>query len=218
MHTTTDAIEAGQTIAYENLRQIPASGAFAVSGKTPKRQGPEKISVAKLPVTGSDLFGREEDIAFLNDAWTNPDANVVTIVAFFDAALAWFGDPNPRIGTAWEKGERLATLIANRRVLLVLDGLEQLSSDAGARLLRALRVKGNEAELRRASDEFSGHCLALTLLGSYLTDAYNGDIRYGKEVSARLAHDARQGAHARNVMESYQNGLARAASSQFFEC
>ena len=26
---------------------------------------PEKISVARLPITGSDLFGREEDIAFL---------------------------------------------------------------------------------------------------------------------------------------------------------
>ena len=38
-------------------------------------------------------------------------------------------------------------------------------------------VNGHEAELRSASDEFSGHCLALTLLGSYLTDAYNGDIR-----------------------------------------
>ena len=39
----------------------------------------------------------------------------------------------------------------------------------GAKLLRALGVKGDEAELRSASDEFSGHCLALTLLGSYLT-------------------------------------------------
>ncbi len=55
--------------------------------------------------------------------------------------------------------------------------LEQLSNDAGAKLLRALGVKGQEAELRSASAEFSGHCLALTLLGSYLTDAYNGDIR-----------------------------------------
>ena len=55
-----------------------------------------------------------------------------------------------------------------------------------------------------ASAEFSGHCLALTLLGSYLTDAYNGDIRRRKEVSARLADDVRQGAHARKVMESYQ--------------
>jgi hypothetical protein len=153
---------------------------------------------------------------------------------FLDATLTWFADPDPRLGTAWEKGERLAKLIAHRRTLLVLDGLEplqnppgpqegrirepslqallrelaafnmglcvittrlpvadiadhehtsalrrdleQLSSDAGAKLLRALGVKGHEEELRRASDEFSGHCLALTLLGSYLSDAYNGNI------------------------------------------
>jgi hypothetical protein len=82
--------------------------------------------------------------------------------------------------------------------------LEQLSSDAGAKVLRALGVKGHEAELRSASDEFRGHCLALTLLGSYLTDAYDGDIRYRQEVSNRLAHDVRQGVYARKVMESYQ--------------
>jgi predicted ATPase len=181
---------------------------------------------------------------------------------FLEAALAWFGDPDPRIGTAWEKGERLAKLIANRRSLLILDGLEplqnppgpqegrlrepslqallrelaafnrglcvittrlpvadladheaisaprceleQLSSDAGAKLLRALGVKGHEAELQGASDEFGGHCLALTLLGSYLSDAYNGDIRCRKEVSNRLARDVRKGVHARKVMESYQ--------------
>src|ERR1700750_3329798 len=131
---------------------------------------------------------------------------------FFDAALRWFGDPDPRLGTAWEKGERLAKLVAHRRTLLVLDGLEplqnppgpqegrlrepslqallrelaafnkglcvittrtlvadiadhertsalrrsleQLSSDAGAKLLQALGVKGDEAELRSASDQF----------------------------------------------------------------
>ena len=67
------------------------------------------------------------------------------------------------------------------------------------KLLRALGVEGHEEELRSASDEFSGHCLALTLLGSYLSDAYNGDIRCRKEVSARLAHDVRQGVHARKV-------------------
>jgi hypothetical protein len=70
--------------------------------------------------------------------------------------------------------------------------------------MRALGIKGDEAELRSASDEFSGHCLALTLLGSYLTDAYNGDIRRRDEVSAHLGGDVRQGVHARKVMESYQ--------------
>jgi predicted ATPase len=82
--------------------------------------------------------------------------------------------------------------------------LEHLSSHAGAQLLRVLGVKGDEAELRSASDEFSGHCLALTLLGSYLTDAYSGDIRSRDEVTEHLAHDVRQGAHARKVMRSYQ--------------
>ena len=71
--------------------------------------------------------------------------------------------------------------------------LEQLSSDAGAKLLRMLGVKGHEAELQSASEEFNGHCLALTLLGSYLTDAYNGDIRRREEVSKRLSNDVRQG-------------------------
>ena len=184
---------------------------------------------------------------------------------FINAALPWFGDPDPRLGTAWEKGERLAKLVAHRRTLLVLDGLEplqnppgpqegrvrepslqallrelaafntglcviatrmvvadiadhestsaprrdleELSCEAGAKLLRALGVRGDEAELRSASEEFGGHCLALTLLGSYLTDAYNGDVRHRREVSGQLAHDVRQGVHARNVMQSYQKWL-----------
>lgn len=63
--------------------------------------------------------------------------------------------------------------------------------------------------MRGASDEFSGHCLALTLLGSFLTDAYNGDIRCSEEVSKRLAQDIRQGAHARKVMESYQDWFGK---------
>src|SRR4030095_541216 len=44
---------------------------------------------------------------------------------FIDAALTWFGDPDPRLGTAWEEGERLAKLISHRRTLLVLDVLGQ---------------------------------------------------------------------------------------------
>jgi hypothetical protein len=42
------------------------------------------------------------------------------------------------------------------------------------------------------------------MLGSCLTDAYNGDVRHRKEVSEHLAHDVRQRTHARKVMESYQ--------------
>ena len=70
---------------------------------------------------------------------------------------------------------------------------------------RSLPVTGNLAiEMQGASHEFGGHCLALTLLGSYLTDAYNGDVRCRRDVSEHLTHDVRQGVHARKVMESYQ--------------
>jgi len=296
----------------QSLQKTPPTTSRVGTRRPPARLGPKKVSVARLPVTGSDVFGREEDIGFLDDAWANQRVNVVTIIAwagvgkstlvnhwlrrmaaehyrsaqlvfgwsfyrqgtsggtssadeFLDAALHWFGDPDPRLGTAWEKGERLAKLVGHRRTLLVLDGLEplqnppgaqegrlrdpslqallrelsafnmglcvittrmpvadiadhertsalrrdleQLSSDAGTKLLRALGVKGPEVELRSASNEFSGHCFALTLLGSYLTDAFNGDIRCRSEVSDRLAHDVRQGGHARKIMESYQTWL-----------
>src|SRR5271157_4843235 len=307
--TIKAAIDARRRITRQSFQRTPPADSRLGTRRPQARRGPKKISVARLPITGSDVFGREEDIAFLDRAWANKDVNVITIVAwggvgkstlinhwlrrmaaeryrsaqlvfgwsfyrqgtsggtssadeFLDAALTWFGDPDPRLGTAWEKGERLAKLVGHRRTLLVLDGLEplqnppgaqegrlrdpslqallrevaafnmglclittrlpvadlsdhegssalrrdleHLSSHAGAQLLRALGVKGDEAELRSASDEFSGHCLALTLLGSYLSDAYNGDIRCREEVSARLAHDVRQGAHARRVMGSYQ--------------
>jgi hypothetical protein len=312
MPTVTDAIDARRRITRQSFQKATLGDSRVATRKPPARLAPKKISVARLPVTGSDVFGREEDMAFLDRAWANKDLNVVTIVAwagvgkstlvnhwlrrmalenyrsaqlvfgwsfyrqgssgntssadeFLDAALNWFGDQDPRLGTPWEKGERLAKLVAHRRTLLVLDGLEplqnppgpqegrlrepslqallrelagfntglcvittrtpvadladherssalrrdleRLSSDAGAKLLRALGVNGDEAELRSASDEFSGHSLALTLLGSYLTDAYNGDICFRSEVSGHLADDVRQGAHARKVMESYQTWL-----------
>jgi len=308
MTAITDGVDKGSKIMRQSLqkKRAPDSGCGPSA-----RLGPQKISIARLPVTGKNVFGREEDIAFLDSAWTNAQVNVVTIVAwagvgkstlvnhwlrrrmaaehyrsaqlvfgwsfyrqgtsegtssadeFLNAALSWFGDSDTRVGTSWEKGERLAKLVAHSRTLLVLDGLEplqnppgpqegrlrepslqallrelaafntglcvittrtpvadiadyerssalrreleQLSSGAGAKVLRALDVEGDEEELRTASDEFSGHCLALTLLGSYLTDAYNGDIHFRKEVSARLAHDVRQGVHARKVMESYEH-------------
>jgi hypothetical protein len=61
---------------------MPPAAAPARTRRPPSKPGPKKISIAKLPVTGSELFGREEDIAWLDDAWANRNANVVTIVAW----------------------------------------------------------------------------------------------------------------------------------------
>src|SRR6516225_11099310 len=66
--TITGAIEAGRRITRPNLQRIPPPTSRVGIRKPPARQGPKKISVARLPVTGSDVFGREEDIVFLDDA------------------------------------------------------------------------------------------------------------------------------------------------------
>jgi len=40
------------------------------------------VSLAKLPVTGPDLFGREAELRVLDDAWDDPDTHIVALVAF----------------------------------------------------------------------------------------------------------------------------------------
>ncbi len=84
--------------------------------------------------------------------------------------------------------------------------LEHLSDAAGGQLLCTLGVKGTDAELQQAAHEFDGHGLALNLLGSYLRDVCNGDVRRRDEVRL-LEEDTEQGGHARRVMASYEKWL-----------
>ena len=79
--TITSAIETLRGITRRNLQQIPPPASRVGTRKPQARLGPKKISVARLPITGGDVFGREEDIGFLDDAWANQQVNVVTIVA-----------------------------------------------------------------------------------------------------------------------------------------
>ena len=67
---------------HRGLQEIPLASGPAATRKRPGRLVPKKISIARLPVTGSDIFGRDEDIAFLDRAWASRDVNVVTIVAW----------------------------------------------------------------------------------------------------------------------------------------
>jgi tetratricopeptide (TPR) repeat protein len=268
-----------------------------------------KISTAKLPSTSPDLFGRDRELAMLDEAWADSKTNVVSLVAwggvgktalvkkwllqmgkdnwrgaervfgwsfysqgaaegrqnsadlFIATALKWFGDPDPTQGSPWDKGERLAELIRGQRTLLILDGLEplqnpppietgkikdpglccllrelarqnpagfvvittrlrvddlkdfvgisaaevdldDLSPEAGAAYLAHLGVKGLTDELKQASKDFGGHALALTLLGRYLVDVYEGDIRR-RDLIPKLTDEEEKGAHARKMMEAY---------------
>ena len=155
IETIRDAIDARRRITRQSLQKTPSTASRVGTRKQPTRLAPKKISVARLPVTGSDVFGREEDIAFLDRAWAKKDVNVVTIIAwagvgkstlvnhwlrrmatkhyrsaervfgwsfyrqgssgetssadeFLDAALNWFGDPDPRLGTGWAEGREIS--------------------------------------------------------------------------------------------------------------
>lgn len=269
---------------------------------------PVKVSVSRLPVTSQNLFGRAKELELLDAAWSDPETNVVSVVAwggvgksalinhwlrrlgkdgyrkaervyawsfyrqgtseqaisadeFIAAALTWFDDPDPSKGTPWDKGERLAALTRKHRTLLLLDGLEplqfppgqdegklkdyalkallrelamnnsglcliatripvadlldfedsavrninleHLSPQAGAELLTAYGVHGDQEELEQVAAEYAGHSLALTLLASYLKDVFNGDIHNLDRISD-LEADARYGAHAERVMSAYE--------------
>ena len=79
MPAITGAIDPRRRITRQSLQKKPSAASHAVTHKRPTKPALEKISIARLPVTGSDLYGREEDIAFLDRAWANKDVNVVTL-------------------------------------------------------------------------------------------------------------------------------------------
>jgi hypothetical protein len=43
---------------------------------------PEKISLAKLPSTNPELFGREKELTLLDNTWANPKTNIICFVAW----------------------------------------------------------------------------------------------------------------------------------------
>jgi tetratricopeptide (TPR) repeat protein len=305
------ASQAIAAVANWNAHRKPSTGDPA----KPVPRTPDKISISRLPVTGRELFGRDEKLNQLDAAWDDQGTHILSLVAwggvgksalvnhwlgrmaredyrgaervyawsfysqgttdrvvsadqFIEAALTWFGDPDPNKGSPWDKGERLAQLVGSQRTLLVLDGLEplqyppgadegklkdqalqsllrglaaanqglclistrvavtdlssfenstatridleHLSPAAGAQVLKAQGVKGTQAELEQAATDFDGHSLALTLLGSYLSDVYGGDVNRRKEVHG-LEDDERHGRHAQKVMASYEKWFGEGA-------
>jgi tetratricopeptide (TPR) repeat protein/CO dehydrogenase nickel-insertion accessory protein CooC1 len=84
--------------------------------------------------------------------------------------------------------------------------LDHLFPEAGAALLKHLGVMGADEELLLAAEEYRGHALALTLLGTYLATAYRGDVRQRDKIE-RLTDERKQGAHGRRVMAAYEHWL-----------
>jgi serine/threonine protein kinase len=88
--TITSARNAGCTISHQILQAVPLAGSQAATHRWPVKLAPERISVARLPITASNVFGREEDIGLLDAAWANESVNVATIVAWAaSVSLRW---------------------------------------------------------------------------------------------------------------------------------
>jgi len=190
---------------------------------------------------------------------------------FFQETLQWFGDANPQVGSAVDKGRRLARLARQQKTLLILDGLEplqyppgeihgfngklkdaglaaflkelacgnpgsgaqkvlcvittrepvtdllnrkgygvteipleHLSEEAGKELLNNLGVTiGSQKDFHDAVTEYGGHALALTLLGQYISNILDGDIRRRDEIVKSSKGKIKEGHHAQKVMEAY---------------
>ncbi|MEM8951821.1 MAG: toll/interleukin-1 receptor domain-containing protein [Pseudomonadota bacterium] len=155
----------------------------------------DRIDITRLPTSGYNVVGRDDELRMLDEAFEGGRLNVVSLRAwggvgkstlvnkwceylaadnfrgarrvfawsfysqgarervtsadaFVDAALRFFGDDDPEVGSAWAKGERLAALVGREKALLFLDGLEPLQDEhqgikdpALARLVECLAVE-----------------------------------------------------------------------------
>jgi hypothetical protein len=154
--TITDALDARRRITRQSLQKAHSTTSRVVTRKPPAKRAPKKISIARLPVTGSDLFGREEDIAFVDRAWAKKEVNVVTIVA-------WAGVGKSTLVNHWlrrmaAKHYHSAELVFGwsfyrqapaARPRLPMNFLMQLSPGS------AIRIRGSEPGGRRVKDSRS---------------------------------------------------------------
>ncbi|HXB66889.1 MAG TPA: toll/interleukin-1 receptor domain-containing protein [Candidatus Acidoferrales bacterium] len=86
--------------------------------------------------------------------------------------------------------------------------LDNLDQEHGAAYLRHLGVDGTDEELRQASADYANHALALTLLGTYLVDFCDKDVRRRIEIPKLMVDELKAGARARHVMEGYARQFA----------
>ena len=85
--------------------------------------------------------------------------------------------------------------------------LPRLSTAAGIRLLRAIGVKGTQAEFEKLVEDVNGHALTLQILGQFLVRAHHGDIRRRDRVKLEKADAKIQGGHAFRAMAAYVKWL-----------
>ncbi len=113
--------------------------------------------LAKRDYDGADYF----DWSFYSQG--SSDRSSASADPFIDAALRFFGDEATADSarSPWDKGAKLAQLVAERRTLLVLDGLEPLQHPPGP-LAGELKDPAITALLKGLAGRNSGLCVVTT--------------------------------------------------------
>lgn len=87
--------------------------------------------------------------------------------------------------------------------------VERLSAAEARELLRKLGVKGRDQELDKLVADWEGHALTLSLLGTYLTEQYAGDIARAADIR-RPAADEQRYQRVDRVLRRYDECLTEA--------
>jgi tetratricopeptide (TPR) repeat protein len=111
----------------------------------------------------AELIGREDETSLLNDAWQK----VLRVEKDRPHLLTFFGDDADRqfaasSAGAFEKGQRLARIVGQRRSLLILDGLEPLQYAPTSPTPGQLKDQGIVALLKGLAAASRGLCVVTT--------------------------------------------------------
>ncbi len=77
-----DDWEAALAEVAERVFEIVTDPASKPAAPPPRWPEPEKVDIDRLPATGAELFGRQEDLALLDDTWEAEGTNLVSLVAW----------------------------------------------------------------------------------------------------------------------------------------
>ena len=87
--------------------------------------------------------------------------------------------------------------------------VERLSPADGLALLRNLGVQGPDEALTALAEEWEGHALTLSLVGSYLMEKYGGDVRRAGDLPPPMADEERY-AGVQRLLRHYDTILSPA--------
>jgi hypothetical protein len=102
-----DQIEADLAAIAEEVAAIIGRTALVTPPEGYAPVGPEAISLAKLPSTSPDLFGREKKLAMLDAAWEDSQTHVVSLLA--RPELRWVTGSPDRAQADLEEALSIAT-------------------------------------------------------------------------------------------------------------